>query len=301
MIKFQEKYLIASLIIFMAFFITMPVFAANLFIESTDKEININEQFEVNVFLNTEKGDINAIEGNIIFPEDLLELKEIRIANSIISLWIEKPNNDFNDNIVFSGIIPGGYQEEKGLVLSLMFLSKKNGQGVIEIKKAKTLLNDGLGTEDSLLIFPYDFIILKTMNDVMVPQPIDKEPPEIFLPEISQEETLFDGKSFIVFVTQDKFSDVDHYEIKEVRQIIFEMFTKWVPVESPYVLSDQELRSFVFVKAIDKFGNERIVRTNPQNPLKWYEDYGYWIIIILLIYIINFIIKKLLRKKRIKK
>jgi len=54
------------------------------------------------------------------------------------------------------------------------------------------------------------------------------------------------------------------------------------------------------VKAIDKAGNERIVKINPQNPLGWYENYENWLIIVLGL-IIAYAIKKFLWRRYLKK
>jgi len=63
-------------------------------------------------------------------------------------------------------------------------------------------------------------------------------------------DTPTDGKYFLVFSTQDKGSGVDHYEVREGR------FGGFSEVSSPYILKYQSLDKKIFVKAIDKFGNE---------------------------------------------
>jgi hypothetical protein len=250
--------------------------------------------------LNTGGEEINAVEGKIIFPSELLKLKEIRDANSIVNFWIDKPKLESDGQIAFSGITPGGYRGSQGLLLTLIFVSKKEGGGVIELQNAKTLLNDGNGTEAALSITPYQFTISQAVSAPSVPPAapsiIDKEPPESFVPEIGQNPTILNGKWFLVFATQDKGSGIDHYEVKEARQKIFDIFSKWVTAESPYLLEDQELRSYVFIKAVDKAGNERIESVSPKNPLRWYENYENWLIIILGL-LVAFAIKKLLWRK----
>ena len=117
------------------------------------------------------------------------------------------------------------------------------------------------------------------------------------MPEIARDESISDDKWFIVFATQDKASGVDHYEVKESRQKILTFFSRWRAAESPHVLKDQELRSYIFVKAVDKTGNERIVKLSPQNSLRWYENYENWIILIVIAVVFAFGAKKILWKK----
>ncbi len=292
------------LILLSAFFFLFSGYfaiAAEISLSAKTQEVAVGKQFRVDMILNTSNEEINAVEGRIIFPSDILELKEIRTANSIVNFWVEKPRSNSDGQIIFSGITPGGYQGEKGLLFSLIFLPKKEGRGVVDIQEAKTLLNNGKGTEAPLSISPYQFTISPVVSTApSVPPIIDKEPPESFIPEIAQNPATFNGKWFLAFATQDKGSDIDHYEVKESRQKIFGIFAKWVTAESPYILQDQELRSYIFVKAIDKAGNERIAKINPQNPLGWYEDYENWIIIILGLVIV-YAIKKFLWRRYLKK
>lgn len=271
--------------------------AAQLKLDSLVLEMAVGQQFQVELFLNTEEEDINAFGGQVVFPVSLLDLKEIRDGNSIVNFWIDRPKAE-NNVITFSGITPGGFNDEKGLIFSAIFEAKKEGEGVIEIRDARILKNDGVGTPAEVKISNFQFLISKQIpiSQISKFQIKDIEPPESFVPEIAKDETLFDGKWFIVFATQDKASGIDHYEIKESRQIILSMFKKWASAESPYVLRDQELRSFVFVKAVDKAGNERIIKITPRNPLIWYENYGNWIMIIAGLFIIAFATRKLWKK-----
>lgn len=288
-----QNYFIAFLA-FVILFSAAPVFAAEIFFETESSEIKLDDQFEVGVFLNTENEDINAIEGKIIFPADILELKEIKDGNSIINFWVERPKAK-NGEILFSGIIPGGYFSKKGLIFSAVFQSIQEGQRLIEIRDAKVLLNDGKGTPTETTIFNFQFNIndvgRRNISDVRRPGIGDKEPPETFKPEIAQNSDMFNGQWFLVFATQDKGHGIDYYAVRETD-------AKWQMAESPYVLKDQKLRSFVYVKAVDKAGNERIVVVEPRYPMRWYENWRIWVIIILGIVICIF--RKILWQKFIK-
>src|SRR5207247_2300689 len=123
----------------------------------------------------------------------------------------------------------------------------------------------------------------------------DTVPPEPFEPQISRNPNIFNGKYFLSFAAQDKGSGIDHYEvcedigyrIQDLGKIIarflniksYSLNSCFVTAESPYQLQDQTLKSVIFVKAIDKAGNERIVKVNTKNALAWYENYFIWLII----------------------
>jgi hypothetical protein len=118
---------------------------------------------------------------------------------------------------------------------------------------------------------------------------IDTTPPEEFKLEIAE----IEGKKYLVFLTIDKTSGVDHYEIERHYRGVA-LFgtvptTKWETVKNPYLLRDQNLGK-IFVKAVDKAGNEQISEiTLPPKP------FPYWIIIPILIgaLVIWWIIKKI--------
>jgi len=280
--KFKIKIrAIKYLLMIMAVFVAVPVFASEFSFDMADKNISTGEKFKVDLNINTEKESINALEGKIIFPADLLELSEIREGNSIVNFWVEKPVYK-DGGVSFSGITPGGYILDKGLIFSLVFTAKSEGNALIKIENVSALKNDGNGTPATLKTLDLPVIITKagSSSDNLNLAIVDKIPPDTFKPEIAQDANLFDNKWFIVFVAQDKGSDVDSYMIKESKYSIFD-FSSWVPAESPQVLADQGLKSNVYVKAIDKAGNERIVKLSPINPIPWYTNFEDWFIIVL--------------------
>jgi hypothetical protein len=156
------------------------------------------------------------------------------------------------------------------------------------------LRNDGEGTPVSVMTRNLEFRILK--SDGQVPSskfqvPLDAGPPEKFNPEIEQSQKMFEGKYFLVFATQDKGSGVDHYEVCEGKR-------QCVIAESPYPPENQQLDKKIFVKAIDKNGNERIEIFYPPNFHPWYKNY--WILgtlIIVTAIIVGVILQKGLWRK----
>ncbi len=271
----------------------VPIHAAQLSIFSPQAELSVVQEFGINLLLDTENKNINAVEGKIAFPLELLELKNIYYGDSIISLWIEKPSLKSNAYIVFSGITPGGYSGSNGKILTAVFSPRKKGQSEIQIQSARTLLNDGDGTPARLEIKNLEFKIenFKKTDSLVSPPSLppsfvrylpDTIPPEPFIPQIAQDPNIFDNQWFLVFNTQDKGIGLDGYKVQENRKQKTEN-KNWIEAESPYLLKDQALRSYIFVKATDKSGNERIAMIFPRYPIEaeWYENYLLWIIIIL--------------------
>lgn len=267
--------------------------AAEFYFDSGTSTISSGQQFKIDFLLNTQKENINAIEGKIIFDNNVLELSEIRDGNSLINFWVEKPNVK-NGAVTFAGTTPGGYIGDKGLIFSLIFTAKTSGDSFIKIENGSALKNDGLGTSAKLKETNSKISILKSsgQNPIDNTKIIDKEKPETFKPEIGKDPSMFDNKWFVVFATQDKISGTDKYEIKENKYNIFD-FSKWVIAVSPYVLIDQNLTSNIYIKAIDKAGNERIVKLSPRNPIPWYANIENWVIIVLVLSVALLFIKKL--------
>ena len=291
-----QFFLIPSLVLL--FFIPCSTRASEMFFNAGTKELRAGDRFTVDLMLNATGEDINAIEGSVVFPSDMLALDEVRDGNSIIQLWLQRPHGDAG-KIVFSGIAPGGYKGEKGLVFSLMFLARREGIGRIYIDEARALRNDGKGTAVPLLMSDFSFSIIRhSAAQSVEPREItDSESPESFHPEIAQDPAVLNGKWFLVFDTRDKGAGIVGYEVKEVRQRIWDIFSPWIPAESPFVLRDQELHSYVIVKAVDKAGNTRVMELWPKNPLAWYEQYENLFMImagaaILVLFVVRMRLKK---------
>ena len=273
-----------------------PALAAEVSFDTKTQEIKVNQLFEVGVFINTDEESINAIEGKITFPRDLLEVKKVNDGNSIINFWIDPVRNCVSnwvekpDEICFSGITPGGYNDSRGLIFSITFLAKKEGGGAIEFSGVKALRNDGQGTEAPLTISNFNFTVRETAKSTgqMPTVKEDRDLPEEFAPQIAADPAIFDGKWFLVFATQDKGSGIDHYEVCEGKR-------KCVTAENPYFLQNQDLDEGIVVKAIDKSGNERVATIPPQKSRAWYKNYA--IIAILIIAAFIYLMWKMLWKK----
>ena len=292
------KHFLNTLLIFLIFAFALQVLAsmphalaAEIVIDSDTQEIRTGDQFEVGVFIDTEDGDINAVEGRVVFPEELLELKEIRSGNSVINFWVEDAHLENGNEIKFSGIVPGGYVG-RGLVFSIIFQSKKDGMGLIETNSVRVLRNDGMGTEVSTTVSNLSFFVsrdaLAQKSEILGIKDIN--PPEPFEPTITQDPTVFGGKYFLVFATQDKGSGIDRYEVREGKG-------DFAVAESPYLLRSQGLHKEITVKAVDKNGNERVIILPPAKPWALYKKYLIPTTLILIIMVFMFTIRKIIKKR----
>ncbi len=250
------------------FFAAFPVLGASIRVETPDTPVPVGQEFFVPITLDTQGESVNAIEGNIAFPHSLLEMVDIESGNSIINFWIEKPQRQGAEKIIFSGITPGGFVGSNQNIFTVVFRAKESGLGNIHGSKFQVLRHDGMGTVLPLEINTA-WVQVNTSTSVDFFDQMDREDreiPETFVPFITQDPHLFSGKYTLIFSTQDKGSGIDHYEVKEGKNAPYER------VESPYMLRNQALDTDIFIKAVDNFGNERIIVIEGENKISWYEN-----------------------------
>ena len=266
--------------------------AGEIRLDAQKSELNSGEQFLVNVVIHSEES-LNAIEGRLIFPQDLLSIKEIRDGNSVINFWVEKPRVESSGVVLFSGITPGGFNGANNVIFSIVFEAKNIAENIssasISLQNTKALKNDGLGTESILSTRDTTVSIKHGDSNVRKEILIDTELPEDFNPTIESSPNIFNGKYFLVFATQDKSSGIDHYEVREGDWGWFRV------AESPSLLRYQSLDRKIFVKAIDKIGNERIAVLGAKLEAPWYRQYEF-LGILLGIIVVGFLLKKLWRR-----
>jgi hypothetical protein len=301
--NFDKRLKISTAILF-CLLIPLGVKGAILYLEPSSGEYQPGDTFLVEVKIDTEEECINTVEANLSFSQDILKAVDFSQGDSILTLWVKSPEiNQEKGEISFSGGIPGGYcgripgdPGASNLLGKIVFripgmMVRELGENIAEIKFLDTsqiLLNDGLGTKAKLTSQEASFEILSKLepskDEWKEELGKDDIPPELFEIEINQTPTIFEGKYFITFSTTDKQTGIDYYEVKEGDR-------DWQEVESPYLLEDQDLKSIIKVKAVDKSGNERIAEYLPEIP----KNPLYWIIIPILVGvgIIWWIIRKL--------
>lgn len=166
--NFSRKMANLLLFVFITFVAirALPIRAATLSFNLDQAEINQGSAQDICVMLKLEGDEnINAVEGRVKIQGEA-DVLDVNVADSIISLWIETPKYDFkNQEIKFSGIIPGGFRgrltprglesdENKVFCLNLRAI----GEAGVKINlnfvqnETRALLNDGLGTEAKLVL-----------------------------------------------------------------------------------------------------------------------------------------------------
>lgn len=288
---FLKTLLVVLSLIFVLFSVSMSeAKAARLYFEPQELTIGTEGEFLVAIKVDAEEA-INTL-GVAIAVSPLLIPHDVSNANSIINFWVDKPHWDQTSGLLtFSGIIPGGFSGKGANLLIVKFRAEKEGVASLgfDAKKTEAFLHTPDGIRDSLKLEELSLPVVKGKENIPLIIP-DNDSPESFVPEIARDPNIFDGQWFLVFATQDKGSGIAGYAIHESTRIKTRIDTKdWKTAESPYLLKDQKLHSYIYVKAVDKAGNERIEMLPPQKPLAWYENELMWVIIILGLIMVCFI------------
>ncbi len=216
------------------------------------------EAFTIPITIESATTPINAFSFTVTIPNNLTFVGSDE-AGSVVSLWIDSPHLE-NGKVILSGAMPTGFTQlinplnkmrGPGLVTKLIFSGNDAGEGTITVTPS-VYANDGLGTK----VASAGFSIPVSIDDKVVRSAYvwqDAILPEQFTPTIEQNPVVEDNAYTVVFSAIDKDSGIAHYEIKEGNGL-------WIEATSPYVLRDQTLSSTIDIKAVDKAGNERVVR-----------------------------------------
>jgi hypothetical protein len=239
--------------------------------------------FTTTVTLNTQGENINAVEGIVVVNPGVGKDITLSDSGSVVTYWVTRPVWDANTGVIrFSGGIPGGYTGGSGILFSII-LPPHEGASIdraITFSDFKAYKNDGIGSSASVTTGSFSLGDIAGQIDEGIREQLyidgtrkDNIPPEPFSPQISRGDNAHEGKWVINFHTVDKQSGIDHYEIQETQSGSLDS-GKWITASNPYVLQDQNLHSFVYVIAVDRQGNERIIKVSPRNPLPWTKLYG---------------------------
>jgi hypothetical protein len=285
-----------SLFITFLFLLFFPLssWAAILYLEPSSSGYYQGDTFLVEARIDTQGECINTVKVELSFANNVLEVKDFSQGNSLLSLWVKKPEFSNETGLVsFSGGVPGGYCGElagdpgiSNLLGKIIFqvrqtslVSKPIFTRIEFSENSYVLLHDGLGTKASLITKGSVFNLLSGIPEFPKQEwqellKGDATIPESFLIILEQNHIVFEGKYFITFSTTDKQTGIAHYEVQEGGQ-------EWRRADSPYLLEDQSLSDIIKVKAVDKAGNEYIAEYVPaiekSNPLL------YWIIILIIL------------------
>ncbi len=122
--------------------------AAQFFMTPSSGAYKVGDTINAWVVLDTGGQSVNAAQGSVTYPADLLEFENVATTsvNSIFTFWTNGPTGDAT-NVNFGGGLPNpGYNGKNGKVLQITWKAKGSGTATVTVKGSKILANDGAGT-----------------------------------------------------------------------------------------------------------------------------------------------------------
>lgn len=289
-------------------------YAAMLYMDPSEAHTFRADTVTVAVRIDTDDGECINTADVVVQHDPSIIAVDVSRGDSILSLWVEDPIiNPEAHTVTFAGGIPNGYcgrvpgdPRLSNVIARIVFQVPGFSVGGGDTKEAeisfapetRILLNDGLGTEAPLKVFGAK-IALDDKAGIAISdtwsQAVQNDtlPPSPFSIELVQNDEVFGGNYYIVFSTTDKQSGIDHYEVLEEPIQELSLFKwgipdrAWTNAKNPYVLIDQNLKSVIRVKALDKAGNERIAIFAPEETARLIDSVHIAVVLTLLALVVG--------------
>jgi hypothetical protein len=123
---------------------------ASLYVGPASGTFTVGSTFSVSLYVNTGGNDVNALDVQLEYPADKLQVVSPTAGKSIINIWVSQPTYDNREGKMrFQGAIPTpGINTDAGLVSQVIFRVTSVGTAIVRFTDgSRVLLNDGRGTD----------------------------------------------------------------------------------------------------------------------------------------------------------
>ena len=123
---------------------------ASLYLSPKSGTFYVGSTFDISIFVNTEGNSINAVQVDLKFPPNLLQVTSPTAGSSFISVWADQPFYSNKEGIISfkGGVLSPGINASAGLVSTVTFRAKASGTALISfLESSQVLLADGKGTD----------------------------------------------------------------------------------------------------------------------------------------------------------
>jgi len=127
---------------------------ATLYLSPKSGTFFMGSTFSISIYVNTKGEEINAVDVDLKFPPDIIQVTSPSSGESFVSQWLSPPTySNATGKISFRGGMPGGITTSAGLISTITFRAKMPGKANIEfLDSSKVLLHDGKGTSISPIL-----------------------------------------------------------------------------------------------------------------------------------------------------
>ena len=160
------KFLIVLVVSILLFPSISKAASPSLYLAPSNGAFLIGSTFDISVFVDTKGLKINAVELDLKFPPDILQVTSPTAGRSFVSEWLAPPSySNTGGTVSFKGGIPNGIVTSAGLISTISFRARAEGRARIRIlDSSKVLLADGKGT-------PVSTRNIGGVYDILIPPP----------------------------------------------------------------------------------------------------------------------------------
>ena len=148
----MKKLLFIVLILMLSFLVVPSAKAAgvSLYLSPQTGTFFVGSIFDISVFVNTEGNSINAVQVDLKFPPEFLQVTSPTAGSSFISIWVDQPFYSNQEGVISfkGGVLSPGINTSSGLISTITFRAKAPGKAAISfLDSSKVLLADAKGTD----------------------------------------------------------------------------------------------------------------------------------------------------------
>jgi hypothetical protein len=146
--KILKNFALVLVFILVAFLgLARSAHAATLYLSSNTDVLRIGDKLEVNIKIDSEGAGVNAVQGTLQFPKDILEATKIDKSDSVFDFWLQEPtfSND-TGRVNFVGGSTVGSVGKSLQALRVFFTVKGTGRAELTVTDAALTASNGSGT-----------------------------------------------------------------------------------------------------------------------------------------------------------
>ncbi|MDD4931584.1 MAG: hypothetical protein PHG66_05595 [Candidatus Colwellbacteria bacterium] len=120
--------------------------AATLNLSADKQDFSINDDFTIDLKIDSQGVAVNAAQGTVQYPSDILELRSIDRSKSVFNFWLQEPSTATKGSVQFTGGSTSGFSGQSLEVFKMVFRVKGVGTAPIVVADGAITASDGSGS-----------------------------------------------------------------------------------------------------------------------------------------------------------